>query len=219
MCIFTYGFLMNMISKQSEYLQEVCRGLNITPSALAKKIGVSHTSLTRLAKEEGNELKHSFIHKMEQLSGIPFHQSGERAIPVLGEVPGGDLREAIQIDDGEHVYFATNRPNVIALKVRGESINRVAPDGSYVILDTDQRDPETLAGELVVVCFKRQNAWEATCKLFKRNPDRFEPHSREHHDTIFPDTEWEICGRVIGAVSFVGDQAKLINSNQQGAAA
>lgn len=141
-----------------------------------------------------------------------FDDVNERSIPIIGDVPGGDLVEAIQRPASAFVKFNSMRPNLYAVRVRGNSMSRIAPDGAYVIVDMDDKDPDMLAGQPVIVCIDCHGAHECSFKIFKRSPDRFEPYSIEPgYDTIFPDgRQWSIYGRVIGVVGYLGKEAELV---------
>ena len=80
---------------------------------------------------------------------------------------------------------------IIALRVSGESMNRIAPDGSIILVDT--RDDELRDGKRYIFL----SGGETTFKLYRANPARFEPESTMPHDTIFPSGRVEIVGRVI----------------------
>jgi transcriptional regulator with XRE-family HTH domain len=135
-----------------------------------------------------------------------------RQIPVIGDVPGGDLVEAIQRPADIFIQFNSGKPNLFALRVRGNSMSRIAADGAYVIVDRDDRDPARLVNQPVIVCMECGGVHECSFKMYRRNPDRFEPLSIEAgYDTIFPhDRAWQILGRVVGMVGYLGDEALLI---------
>ena len=139
-------------------------------------------------------------------------ESGDcHKIPVIGEVPGGELQEALEQHAEDFIYFETQKRNVFALRVRGTSVNRMIPDGGFAVVDPGDNDPARLVNQLVVVVFDRGGMYESTCKIYRQNPTRFEPFSTERHDTIFPGNDpWRILGRVFGSVSFLGGDLKLI---------
>jgi transcriptional regulator with XRE-family HTH domain len=141
----------------------------------------------------------------------------QHQIPIIGEVPGGDLMAAIDAAPDGFVQFNSARQNLRALRVRGNSMSRLAPDGMYVVVDFDDNNPAQLNNQPVIVCIEcpTTNDHECSFKIYKRNPDRFEPYSIEAgYDVIFPQgRSWKIYGRVIGVVGYVGcenDEAKLL---------
>jgi SOS-response transcriptional repressor LexA len=189
------------------------RGL--TQEALADKIGTNAGQIHKL--ESGmRRLSDVWIEKlMPALGCSPAELIGgapEKQVPIIGEVPGGDLIEAIHQPADGFIRFNSKKPNLVAVRVRGNSMSRIAPDGMYVIVDIDDNNPANLANQPVIVCIDCDGAYECSFKIYKRNPDRFEPFSIEAgYDAIFPgDRPWKIYGRVIGAVGYIGAEAKLI---------
>lgn len=134
-----------------------------------------------------------------------------RAIPIVGDCPGGPLMEAIHHPSNGFLYFPTRKRTLFAVRLRGNSFNRITPDGAYAIADASQTDPNMLINQPVVVGINRGGIWESTCKILKRDARGeayFMPHSTEPHDPIFPGgDEWCIYGRVINSIGFVGSAA------------
>jgi transcriptional regulator with XRE-family HTH domain len=139
-------------------------------------------------------------------------------VPIIGDVPGGDLQEAIQLEPERYIDFSSKRKNLKGFRVRGNSMSRIAPHGVYVVADFDDCDPATLSGQPVLFCIEQQGVHECGFKIYKRNPDRFEPFSIEPgYDTIFPnDRPWKIYARVIGVVGFIGDESEFTAIEHQG---
>lgn len=197
----------------------VARGL--TQEALADSIGTNAGQIHKL--ESGmRRLSDVWISKLvKALHCSPadiFGDGGGRNIPIIGEVPGGDLITAINNPPDGFIQFNSARANLRALRVRGNSMSRLAPDGMYVVVDFDDTDPARLNNQPVIVCIESPTSNDHDCsfKIYKRNPDRFEPFSIEAgYDTIFPNgRHWKIYGRVIGVVGYVGseqdEEVKLI---------
>jgi transcriptional regulator with XRE-family HTH domain len=194
------------------------RAAGFTVQELADAAGMSRVYLSNL-KKGSKPLNERVITRLARaLNCEPFELVGGSSddchkIPVIGEVPGGELQEALQHAAEDFIYFETRKRNVFALRVRGTSVNRLIPDGGFAVVDADEADPARLINQLVVVTFDRGGMYESTCKVYRENPTRFEPFSTERHDTIFPGSDpWRILGRVFGSVNFLGDDCKLINS-------
>ena len=92
-------------------------------------------------------------------------------VPVIGMIAAGNWREAVQAPDG-HIPVLDAKAQVFALRVSGDSIDRVAPDGSYVAIDPT--DPTLQDGSIYAV---QNGEGETTLKRFRRGPDRLEPDS------------------------------------------
>lgn len=203
-------------------LKELREQKGLTQGQLAEAVGTSIAQISRLEKGERNGGRMLDVEWLDKLAYplqvspveiISYPASNDcREVPVIGEVPGGDLREAIQSPAAESVLYPTKIKDIFALRVRGNSVNRIAPDGSFAIINHAEKERSRLVNQLVVVGINRHGAWETTCKIYKTNPDRFEPHSTEPHDTIFPGSDdWEIYGKVIGAISFA-DNEKMVEA-------
>lgn len=198
------------------------RGL--TQDALADKIGTNAGQIHKL--ESGiRRLSDVWIKRLLPALGCtPAELIGgasEKQVPIIGEVPGGDLVEAINNPTDGFIRFNSKKPNLFAVRVRGNSMSRIAPDGMYVIVDMDDVDPTRLANQPVIACIDCDGTHECSFKIYKRNPERFEPFSIEAgYDTIFPNGRpWKIIGRVIGSVGYVGDHAILMESPKTNASA
>lgn len=94
-------------------------------------------------------------------------------------------------DSEGEVLVPYAKQTLIALKVDGNSMNRVAPDGAIIIIDYS--DKSLVSGKYYVIKYDNKG----TFKRYRSNPDRFEPESTELHDTIFPDGDLEVVGRVV----------------------
>lgn len=119
-----------------------------------------------------------------------------RSVPLISSVTaGGLISPTIQIA-GEHprIEISTLPPgDYFATKVRGDSMDRVSPEGSVVFVNRQETDP--LPGRRYI--FSRGG--ETTYKRFERDPLRLVPESTNHaNEPIFPksEEEWIVIGRV-----------------------
>lgn len=213
----------NQITRESllQLLNEGLRQTNISVNSLEIAAGLTQGTIKDFTRGKTEILRadklQSILNVFKELGAnlvAPWQVAdGVKQVPILGTVPGGALLDVQQQHAVEYIPYPTKRRNVGAVQVRGNSVNRLAPDGAYAIVDFNRTDPATLAGELVIVSINRGGIWETTCKMYRRSPDRFEPYSTEHHDTIFPGhDEWKICGLVIGAIGYLGRGGKLLSA-------
>lgn len=80
----------------------------------------------------------------------------------------------------------------LALRVQGDSMDRISPPESVIIVN--RRDKRLVANACYVIDDGEGNA---TYKRFRPEPMRFEPVSvNPKHETIFPDNDPTIVGRV-----------------------
>lgn len=125
-----------------------------------------------------------------------------RTIPLLGEVPAGNWREAVRDPLGRiPAPDASVPPNAYALEPKGDSMDLVAAEGSKIILDP--QDTDLYPGRYYVV----MNAdGEATFKQYKEKPARLIPCSSnpKHREIVLGDGQaYRILARVIGIYSRV----------------
>lgn len=123
-------------------------------------------------------------------------------VPLISWVQAGALTETADpyaIGDAEEfIPIAHRRKSLIALRVQGASMNRVAPDGSVIIVD--YADRTLVSGGYYVV----KHGEGATFKRYRANPDRLEPDSTEPFDTVFVHGELVVVGRVTQVVNRLG---------------
>lgn len=126
-------------------------------------------------------------------------------IPIVGKVPAGEpllaednITGYLPIDP--MMYHLTSPDNLFFLKVVGESMNNVVPDGAFVLI---KKQDYAETGDVVVALVNGDN--EATLKRFKQLDNNFvmlEPDSTLQDFTPriinLRDTEFKIIGKVIG---------------------
>lgn len=126
-------------------------------------------------------------------------------IPIVGRVPAGEPLLAEDNIDGylpidPMMYNLSSPDNLFFLKVVGESMNNIVPNGSFVLV---RKQDSAEDGDVIVAIVNGDD--EATLKRFKQLESGFvmlEP------DSTFPeytprivnlrDTEFKIIGKVIG---------------------
>ena len=124
----------------------------------------------------------------------PVHE-----VPLVSWVEAGALTETVDPyavgDAAEYIPVTHQRNTLIALRVNGQSMNRIAPDGSIVIVD--YADKSLISGQDYVVKIDGG----ATFKRFRSDPARLEPDSTEAHETVFIHEETDVVGRVIQVIN------------------
>ncbi len=120
-------------------------------------------------------------------------------VPLISWVTAGELRETsdpYEAGDAEqHIPVSHKRNTLIALRVHGNSMNRVAPEDTLIIVD--YADKYLISGRYYVVKLDVK----ATFKRYRGDPNRLEPDSTEDFDTFFVDKELEVVGRVIQTIN------------------
>ena len=128
-------------------------------------------------------------------------QSSDTYLPVAGVAPAGEPNIAIE-QTGETLWCPPEfcREGNFFVRVHGDSMNKVLPDGSYALIDTSG---EVMSGNIALV---KVNGDEATIKRVKLmdgavflEPESSNPeHRRRVIDETNPDSpEVRLIGRVM----------------------
>lgn len=137
---------------------------------LANKVGVSRSTVA-MWETNSSQPDNDMLRKLssvldcsaDQLLGI--ETTGKYKIPVYGAVAAGIPIEAIEdIVDWEEIDEATFKKGVIALKIKGNSMEPRICDGDVVIV---QRQTYIDDGQIAIVMV---NGYDATCKKVKHSP-------------------------------------------------
>lgn len=124
-------------------------------------------------------------------------QAGIVRVPLVSWVEAGGLADALEPyvpgDAAEWLPVVHHHDNLIALKVKGQSMDRVAPEGTIVIVDLGDR--ALVDGRHYV--FRHEG--RATFKTWRKGPPaRLEPQSTDpDYQPIVPLDGVEVVGRVI----------------------
>lgn len=187
-------------TKLPNRLREIRKQRGMTQQQLADLIGTSNQQIGHL--ETGDRrLSAPWIEKLVDALGI---SAGELFEAAGGEVALVSWVKAGSFADTVDPYIPQDTPRVpiaglrhdqhIALIVEGDSMNRIAPEGALIVVDLQDR--ELIAGKDYVF---RMND-KATLKRWRTDPSRLEPYSTAEHETIFPQSEVEVVGRVVKVI-------------------
>lgn len=166
---------------------------NTTASTIAKL----ERSQRTLSLEWIERLAKAFeISSAELLHGGKPAASGRvRMVPLIGDIAAGNWREAIEHAVGE-VAAVDASEEAFALRARGTSMDKLVPDGGYVIVEPSLLDLRE--GRVYAVM---NDEGEATVKRFRSDPARLEPCSNDpsHQPINLGHSMYKIIGRVTGA--------------------
>lgn len=129
-------------------------------------------------------------------------EDGYVEVPLYGSISAGTPIEMIETSESFVIPNALNEkyPNAFLLKVKGESMNKKIPNGSYALIDPIK---EVINGKVYAVCV---NGFEATIKRvrqlnngFELIPDSTDPtYKAAVYDYGEPGTEEiTVLGRVV----------------------
>jgi repressor LexA len=124
--------------------------------------------------------------------------SGLRMVPLIGEIAAGDWALAVREPLGwVPVIDRVGGPRCFALKPKGDSMNLIADEDSYVVFDPDQLALEE--GKVYAIASEGDLA---TFKRYRSDPPRLEPvSSNPEHKPIMVGAEPFV---VIGRATYVG---------------
>lgn len=178
-----------------EMIKYYRKKLGLTQEELGNYVGVQKSAIAKYENGRIENLKRSTIEKLSELFGIlPSELLGISATNnvmsnttnVIGVVPAGTPLEAIEDIIGEIEYpsrFANKE--VFALQIKGDSMNKVLPDGCIGLFEKTSTLENGEIGAIMV------NGDDATVKKFYRLTDSYvlEPLSfnPEQHPLIIKD--------------------------------
>lgn len=178
-----------------EMIKHYRKKLGLTQEELGNYVGVQKSAIAKYENGRIENLKRTTIEKLSELFGIlPSELLGISATNnvmsnttnVIGVVPAGTPLEAIEDIIGEIEYpsrFANKE--VFALQIKGDSMNKVLPDGCIGLFEKTSTLENGEIGAIMV------NGDDATVKKFYRLTDSYvlEPVSfnPEHHPLIIKD--------------------------------
>ncbi|MBR0868909.1 hypothetical protein JQ633_00955 [Bradyrhizobium tropiciagri] len=122
-----------------------------------------------------------------------------QTVPLLDTVAAGKLRapsSQIPVEDVPLLAFADlGRGDFFALTVEGDSMDRISPDGSTIVVN--QADRTLVSGKPYVI----SQRGEASFKLWRADPPRFAPYSTNpSHEPVFVKTKEDAERMVVGRV-------------------
>lgn len=152
-----------------------------TQKDLAKKIGTTQQQIARYESGD-NDVKSSVLVKMSNAMGvtISYLLGMENAalpnnstidVPLYGRIAAGEPIEMVEVEDSQPVPIKVHEkfPDAFLLRVEGDSMNRILPNGSYALIDPAQKEP--ISGKPYAVCV---NGYDATIKRVRRLNNGFE---------------------------------------------
>jgi len=183
---------------------------------LADHLSIAPARVTEILKG-GRRIQSQEMPRLAEWLGLSDESEAQRqfvpegaipvaAVPLLGEVPGGNWREAIR---STHHFIQAPEPNLprfaYALKVVGDSMDKIVQDGATIIVDPEDQD---LFDKWLYVV--RNGEGEVTFKQYREKPARLVPCSTNPDHKVIPiaDRDYEIVGRVV-LITMRPDQAAL----------
>jgi phage repressor protein C with HTH and peptisase S24 domain len=169
--------------------------LGLSQSTLARELGLNQSAVSNLLK--GPDMRQVKAHEASYIYkrlGID-RQPDVHVVPVIGLASAGNWREAVLHSGGEMpVPKGIASTRAFAVEVKGDSMDRIIPDGGFAVVDPDQTQ---LYNDKVYLIQNEEH--DAQVKLYRSNPARFEPVStNETHKTLFVgEHHIQVIGRVV----------------------
>ena len=185
----------------SNRIKEFRKSRGWSMEKLAKRINTTAPTIDKLEKGETKLVSHWLENLAEVFDVSPdvLIWGSDDLVPMVSWVQAGVFA------DTSDPYIPESTPkievgglphgNFIALTVDGDSMNLIAPDGAVIVVDYTDR--ELRPGKDYVFRMNDQ----ATLKRWRDNPKRLEPYSSNpEHETIFPQDQVEVVGRVVKVI-------------------
>lgn len=182
-------------------LRDLRKSLGLTQAALAEKVGVSQPTIKRLETDESS-LTPDWIERLASaLDVMPgeilnMETPATRRLLIKGQVAAGPWIEMFEDPEPDTIPYPTRARHAYALRVAGDSMDQVAPDGSFVVVDPDQIDAQRLHAHLVVA----QQGPDATFKRLDLTHGLLLPYSSRWQEPIPLNDGVMITGKVIGII-------------------
>lgn len=159
-----------------------------TQSDLAKKIGTTQQQIARYESGE-NDVKSSVLVKMSNALDVTISyllgmkdstipSTAMTDVPLYGSIAAGTPIEMLEMEDERPIPSKVHAryPDAFLLRVVGESMNRILPNGCFALVDPC--DAVERDGQPYAVCV---NGYDATVKRVRRLNNGFvlEPDSTD----------------------------------------
>jgi transcriptional regulator with XRE-family HTH domain len=191
------------MSSIAENLKRLRSAAKFSQLALAEKAGVSQQLISQLEGSKNNSTKE--LPAIAQALGVPVHEIDEAyvtdaggipttIVPLIAWVSAGAMAQDHFGDEALGQLRIGDLPagDWIALRVTGDSMDRISPPDSVIVVN--RRDKRLVSNACYVIADLNG---DATYKRYRSDPMRFEPVSTNpSHEPIFPDHEPTIVGRV-----------------------
>ena len=221
--------MKNELEAQKQWLRRISRGTGKAVSVIALDAGLHTSTLTRLMTSDASRgLRPSSIMKIEEAfpdfpapgsEGVldrtenTVNVSHLDTISVIGTVEAGAWREAALFEGGANMYDISIPPNLavgvkkFALEVRGQSMNKVYPEGTILIcIKAIEAGREPKENERVIVERTRNGFVEVTVKQWREAklwPESTDPAHQEPLEIAsvseLSHEEVRVIGYVIGS--------------------
>ena len=148
---------------------------------LAERLGTTQQTIQRY-ESGARDIKSSVLVSLSKVLGVTISyllgmensaipNNSTVDVPLYGSIAAGTPMEMIASESSQPVPIEVQcrYPSAFLLRVRGESMNRVLPNGCFALIDPEQREPVNCKAYAVCV-----NGYDATIKRVRRLQNGFE---------------------------------------------
>lgn len=148
---------------------------------LAERLGTTQQTIQRY-ESGARDIKSSVLVNLSKILGVTISyllgmensaipNNSTVDVPLYGSIAAGTPIEMVSSESSQPVPIEVQcrYPSAFLLRVRGESMNRVLPNGCYALIDPEQREPVNCKAYAVCV-----NGYDATIKRVRRLQNGFE---------------------------------------------
>ena len=202
-------------------IKELREALAVTQADLAQRCGVKQSTVARWEKGQDKPPGQALI-MMGRLVGEPdkwwwfkeaginnddlesvHNQSRYALIPLMKDAVAAGVGQIVMESEIENYLtfpkeWLPHSSSLTALKVKGDSMSPIIESGYIVLVDTSQRDPRALIGDMVVA-----REGDAVTVKWLRKEDKFYQLVPQHTSVRHPvrilteDQDFGIVGKVI----------------------
>jgi SOS-response transcriptional repressor LexA len=198
------GPLASISMEIAETINEAMGLLALKQAAFAKKVGVAQGTISKWLQgdhapntAQWDKVKRFLVRNPKTRHLVAPDAGTVQFVPLVSWVSAGGLADAgtqIPTDEAPRLALADlGTGEFFALRVEGDSMDRISPDGSVIIVN--RADRELKAGNCYVFALRG----DTTFKIWQPEPARLEPHSTNPvHKTVFirKNRDFEVVGRV-----------------------
>lgn len=178
----------------------LARGMSMETLGLSLAEPVTLATIAKLETQR-MALSLDYMQQIADALGVqPFEiidrpMSGIAFIPKIGKISAGNWQEAVAVTD-EYIPIpdGVSGKRIFALEAVGDSMDKLIPDGGYVVIDPDRRE---LMHDKVYAVMNGDS--ETTVKRYCDAPPRLVPCSTNptHNEIMFGEEPVIVIGRVI----------------------
>lgn len=200
------AYALRMASTLAERIKQTRILMGLDQTQFGELAGVSQSTVNRW--EKGAQPKPEALRKLAEIANrtvdemigvqeppIVIEGYDVRWVPLVGLASASSWREAIAMPMGEVSVRADKAGrNAFAVEIKGDSMDKLLPEGGWAIVDPDQ---VSLYDNRVYLVSNLEH--ESTLKRYRSNPARLEPCSNnpEHETIVITPSAVHVVGRVV----------------------